>query len=55
MPPMNDRDPNPERGNDPPKPSGAWWHILIWTAFGLTLVITVAIVVQAILKTTGFD
>lgn len=55
MPPMNERDPNTEQGSGPPKPGGAWRHILIWTAFGLTLVITVIIVVQAILKTTGFD
>lgn len=38
------------RGN----PGGAWRHILMWTVFGLTLVVTVVIVVQAMLMTIGF-
>ena len=34
--------------------SGAWRHILMWTVFGLTLVVTIIIVLQAMLLTTGF-
>ena len=36
------------------KPGSPWRYIFMWTAFGVTLVVTVVIVVQAILKTTGF-
>ena len=38
-----------------PKPGNPWRYIVMWTAFGVTLVVTVIVVVQAILKTTGFD
>ena len=34
--------------------SGAWRHILMWTVFGLTLVVTIIIVLQAMLLTKGF-
>ena len=38
-----------------PKPGSPWRYIIMWTTFGVTLVVTVVVVVQAILKTTGFD
>lgn len=49
-PPENRSDAQPDA-----KPGSPWRYIIMWTTFGVTLVVTVIIVVQAILKTTGFD
>lgn len=49
---------NDEQGpgrNADASPKGVWRPILLWAAFAATLVITVIIVVQAILQTTGFN
>ncbi len=54
MPPMHKADPEQRNEGSKRKPYGAWRHILMWTMFGLTLVITIVIVVQTILRTTGF-
>lgn len=54
MPPMSKAEDRPGRETIKGKPGGAWRHILMWTAFGLTLVVTVVIVVQAMLLTIGF-
>ena len=53
MPAMNRHDASRDSGSVK-KPRGAWRHILVWTAFGLTLVITLVIGIQAMLQTTGF-
>ena len=54
MPSMSKAEDKPGKGFSGGKPRGAWRHILMWTVFGLTLVITVVIVVQAMLLTIGF-
>jgi len=46
---------NLSEGEPSSKPGSPWRYIFMWTAFGVTLVVTLVIVVQAILKTTGFD
>ena len=50
-------EPREERSDSQPdaKPGNPWRYVIMWTAFGVTLVVTVIVVVQAILKTTGFD
>ena len=40
--------PDPESGS-------LWRHIIMWAAFGFTLLVTVIIIVQVILRTKGFD
>ena len=54
MPPMSKAEGRLGRETSRGKPGGAWRHILMWTVFGLTLVVTVVIVVQAMLLTVGF-
>lgn len=46
---------NRSEGEPSSKPGSPWRYIIMWTTFGVTLVVTVVVVVQAILKTTGFD
>ena len=52
---MNESPENRSDGQPDAKPGSPWRYIIMWTTFGVTLVVTVIIVVQAILKTTGFD
>lgn len=54
MPPMRKAQDRTGKDAGSGKPGGAWRHILMWTAFGLTLLVTVVIVVQAMLLTIGF-
>ena len=54
MPLMSKVEDRSGKGFSRGKPRGAWRHIMMWTVFGLTLVITVAIVVQAMLLTIDF-
>lgn len=54
MPPMRKAQDRTGKDAGGGKPGGAWRHMLMWTAFGLTLLVTVVIVVQAMLLTIGF-
>ena len=54
MPPMRKSEGRNGKDAGRGKPGGAWRHILMWTVFGLTLLVTVVIVVQAMLLTIGF-
>lgn len=54
MPPMRKAQDRTGKDAGGGKPGGAWRHILMWTAFGLTLLVTVVIVVQAMLLTIDF-
>ncbi len=50
------REPEDATSNEAPgqRKRGAWRHLLIWSAFGLTFLLTVAMMVQIILQTRGF-
>ena len=52
---MSDPRANRSEGEPSSKPGSPRRYIIMWTTFGVTLVVTVVVVVQAILKTTGFD
>ena len=52
---MNEPPEDRSDGQPDAKPGSPWRYIIMWTTFGVTLVVTVIVVVQAILKTTGFD
>lgn len=54
MPPMRKAQDRTGKDAGGGKPGGAWRHILMWTAFGLTLLVTVVVVVQAMLLTIDF-